>query len=83
MSQEREVIELINIVLEDGMIPKNVKSALKKAKEVLNDNSKDLNVRLSSAIYIIEKVTDEPNLMPHARTNIWNILSRLESLVKD
>ncbi len=80
MSSIDEVIEMIDNVIADVMVPKNVKAALEEAKKVIKDESKDISLRVSSAVYLIEKVSDEPNLMPHTRMDIWNILSALESL---
>ena len=80
MSSIKEIVELIDHTISDVMVPKNVRAALEEAKNIILDESKELRLRVSAAVYAIERVSDEPNIMPHTRTEIWNILSALESL---
>lgn len=80
MDSINEVVKMIENVTKDMLVPKNVRTALEEAKKIIEDESKDITLRVSSAVYLIERVSDEPNLMAHTRMNIWNILSALESL---
>jgi uncharacterized protein (UPF0147 family) len=74
-----DVITLMDKVINDTMVPRNVRSAVAEAKKIIQQKG-DLSVRVSKAVYEIEKVSDEPNMMPHTRTDLWNILSALEAL---
>lgn len=66
-------------LISDTSVPKNVRSAVTEAKEKLNADG-DYTVRISSAIYNLDSVSNDINLPPQARTTIWNILSMLESI---
>ncbi|HEQ78591.1 MAG TPA: hypothetical protein ENI78_03090, partial [Euryarchaeota archaeon] len=44
------------------------------------NKSKDIGVRVSSAIYILEEISNDRNLPLHARTLIWNVSSELETV---
>jgi uncharacterized protein len=83
---DKEVAELIDqikkqidMLLSDSSVPKNVKSAVKDAKDHLNEEG-DYVVRVSSAIYSIDAISTDINLPAQARTGVWNILSMLESI---
>jgi hypothetical protein len=83
---DKEVAELIDqikmqmdFLLNDTSVPKNVKSAIKEAKEHLL-TSDDYVVRVSSAIYKIDSISNDINLPAQARTSVWSILSMLESI---
>ncbi len=78
-----ESIKQINVqmdaILNDTSVPKNVRSVVGAAKEKLNEEG-DYTVRISSAIYNLDSVSNDINLPPQARTIIWSILSMLESV---
>ncbi len=74
-----EVIGLIDMVGEDTSVPKNIRRALSEAKERLK-GADELSTRVSVAIYSIEGVSEDINMPMHARTQIWAILSALESI---
>ncbi|MEM4335774.1 MAG: UPF0147 family protein [Candidatus Anstonellales archaeon] len=74
-----EIIEMINSLLEDFSVPRNVRRALEEAKVRLG-GTEELKVRISAAIYIIQEVSEDVNLPAHARTQIWAILSALEGI---
>ena len=74
-----EVIELIDTVGEDTSVPKNIRRALAEAKERLKVND-ELSTKISAAVYAIEAVSEDINMPMHARTQIWTILSALESI---
>jgi hypothetical protein len=81
MVSVQEIVGLIEGVATDTTVPKNIRRALEEAKSKLV-SSDELTVKLSSAIYSIESVSEDVNMPPHARMQIWNILSALESIKK-
>ena len=74
-----EIIELIDNVSADTSVPKNIRRALSEAKERLKGVD-ELSTRVSVAVYAIEAVSEDINMPMHARTQIWAILSALESM---
>lgn len=83
---DKEVVELIDqikkqmeFLLNDGSVPKNVKNAIKDAKNHLN-TEEDYVIRVSSAIYDMDMISNDINLPAQARTSVWSILSMLESI---
>ncbi len=74
-----EISEMMKNLVADPTIPRNIRKAVSDAKERL-DGDEDLNVKLSVAIYLVESISDDINMPAHARTQIWAILSSLESI---
>lgn len=73
-----EIIEMLENVIGDTSVPKNIRRSLSDAKERLK-GQEELSTRVGAAIYAIESVSEDINMPMHARTQIWAILSALES----
>ena len=70
--------------MEDRTVPRNIRAAVEEAKKDLTertDNSWD--IRLSSAISVLDEIINDPNMPMHARTRIWNIVSLLETVKRE
>ena len=74
-----QIMKRMDMLINDTSVPKNVRSAITQAKSHLSTDE-DYIVRVSSAIYNLDVVSNDINLPPQARTSIWNILSMLESI---
>lgn len=73
------IINMIDNVLEDTSVPKNIRKALAEAKVRLR-GSEEVIVQVSAAIYLIEPVSEDVNMPAHARTQVWSIVSALEAI---
>ncbi len=69
----------LDMLINDMSVPKNVRNAVVQAKDKLNVAG-EYSVRVSSAIYSLDSVSNDVNLPFQARTIIWNVLSMLESI---
>jgi uncharacterized protein (UPF0147 family) len=84
MAVEKELEEihgLMENILADSTIPKNIRKAISDAKERIEGDD-ETTVKVSAAIYLIESISDDINMPPHARTQIWGLMSALESVKK-
>ena len=75
----REIIGLMDMVISDTSIPKNIRRAVSEARDTLRTND-EISTKLGSAVYSLEAVGEDINMPMHARTQIWTILSALESI---
>lgn len=75
----RDISGMVENLVNDTTIPKNIRKALSEAKTRL-DSGEEKSVKVSAAIYLIESISDDINMPAHARTQIWAIMSALESL---
>jgi len=76
-----QISEILNELAEDTSVPRNIRRGAQEAtsKWLLN-RSKPIDVRVFSAIKILDDLADDPNIPMHARTMIYNIITQLETV---
>jgi len=77
--QMQDVIQLLCLIEEDHSVPKNIRCRIKTAIDVLSEEKTQPGVRASKAIEELEAASDETNLPIYTRTQIWQVVSLLES----
>ncbi len=78
MSIENSVIKL-NELKEDMMTPKGLKEKFSLAVEILNGKEED-TIKINKVLSILDDISSENNIQPYIRTQIWNVVSILESI---
>ncbi len=81
--QVKVAIEILNHISEDQSVPRNIRRTAIKSVETLNDTSMDILVRAINAIELLEDSTSDPNCPYHARTMLWQAITRLELPTSD
>ena len=76
----KKVIEKIGDLVEDHSMPKRTKAVLEKIGKELENEGQDVAVRVTSAIYALEDVTNDINIPMHAKTALWDLVSDLEAI---
>jgi uncharacterized protein len=76
---QRAVRSLVELA-DDASVPRNVRRGALSAKEELSKPAVALDVRIASAVYVLDDLANDPNLPTHGRTAIWSIISSLESV---
>lgn len=81
MSEEKikNIISAMEELLEDMTVPKNVKIKIEKAIASLN-NKDEVSIRVNKALNELDDIGDDNNIEPYTRTQIWNIVSSLETI---
>jgi hypothetical protein len=78
----KPVIEMLENILGDRGVPKNVKASIEESlgllKMPVTGDAKSM--KIAEAASILEEVSGDPNLSVHARTVLWDVISRLEVL---
>jgi uncharacterized protein (UPF0147 family) len=75
------IVNLLDKVINDRTVPKNIRKAVENAKTTLS--SKDpLELKISAAINILDEIINDPNIPMYTRTQIWNAVSMLEQARK-
>ena len=80
MVELSSVMQMLDELSQDRTVPRNVRTALQTAKEDLSNEKLDVDFRVSSAISILDEVANDINLPPYSRTQVWNVVSALETL---
>ena len=84
-SQEQidQIVSVLGELSDDTSVPRNIRRGSNEATALLRDSKDALDVRIFSAISILDNLANDPNIPLHGRTLIWNILNMLESLKPD
>ncbi len=83
MSNEEKlkmVIAALEEMSEDTSVPRNIRKEAAESKEKLLRADEPLDVRAASVVYKLDELANDPNIPMHGRTQIWNIMSTLETL---
>lgn len=72
-----EANELINELMSDATIPKNVRSLMVSVSEVLSEGC-ELSVKCDKAIQLL--TINDQSIDMFTKTRIWSLLSMLESI---
>lgn len=82
MTQEKilEVLQLLEQILNDQSVPKNVRLKISNAIQALNLKEQASEVKISKSLQELDELDDNPNIPAYTRTQIWNAVSFLESI---
>jgi uncharacterized protein (UPF0147 family) len=70
---------ILNELMTDATVPKNVKVKVEKVRRILKEDS-ELSIRASKALNELEDIAEDANLEPYTRTQVWNVISTLEKV---
>ena len=84
MKNLEPIIKLLTVIIEDRTVPRNIRAASEEVKKELTEKSdKGWDIRLSSAISILDEIINDPNMPIYTRTQIWNVVSMLETVKRE
>jgi uncharacterized protein (UPF0147 family) len=72
------VIEMLRELEEDGAVPKNVKNKISLTIKDLETSTEEVSIKVSRALHVLEEITEDSNMQPYTRTQLFNIVSALE-----
>lgn len=74
------IVRSLDQLADDSSVPRNIRRGAQAAKAELSKNRVALDVRIASAVYVLDDLANDPNLPTHGRTAIWSIISDLETV---
>ena len=80
MEQINQIINVLEEQKNETSVPKNVRKKLDEIIEILKDENMDILLKKDKAIHLLDEVSEDPNIQPFVRTQIWSLVSMLESL---
>lgn len=75
-----EVLRLMDEIIQDPSVPRNIRSAVSDAKDLIQKKEGDRALNFTQAIYILDEAANDVNIPLHTRTQIWSLISALESI---
>ncbi len=76
----KQVASVLGRIVDDSSVPRNIRRSAEEARTLLLNEDEDLGLRVSSAIYLLEEMSNDRNLPIHTRTTVWNVASELETI---
>ena len=80
MEEIDQIIEAIAELQGDNTVPKNIKAKLQNVATILKSDEANTAVKVNKALDELEEISDDANIQSYTRTQIWNIVSLLESI---
>ncbi len=76
------VINMMDNLINDTSIPRNIRSNISQAKEKIeaSKDERELEVNIAQAIYLLDDALNDINLPFHARPDIMAVISDLEAI---
>lgn len=71
------IIGLLDQIINDRTVPRNIRNAVEESKVALSGSGSE-ELKISTAINILDEVINDPNMPIYTRTQIWNAVSMLE-----
>ncbi|KFM18938.1 hypothetical protein AAA799P11_00884 [Marine Group I thaumarchaeote SCGC AAA799-P11] len=76
----KEAIDTLNQIIASSSTPKTIKKSITDLITDLNNDEYSLSVRAANTISLLDDVTQDPNMPSYVRTQLWQAVSKLESI---
>jgi uncharacterized protein (UPF0147 family) len=76
----KEAIDTLNQIVSSNSTPKTIKKSITDLIRDLNNEEYPLSVRAANTISLLDDVTQDPNVPSYVRTQLWQAVSKLESI---
>ncbi len=73
-------IETLNQIVSSHTTPKTIKKSISDLIVDLSKEEYSLSVRAANTISLLDDVTQDPNMPSYVRTQLWQAVSKLESI---
>ena len=76
----KEAIDTLNLIISTNSTPKTIKKSITDLVADLAKEDYSLSVRAANTISLLDDVTQDPNMPSYVRTQLWQAVSKLESI---
>ena len=76
----KEAIDTLNLIASTNSTPKTIKKSVTDLVTDLVKEEYSLSVRAANTISLLDDVTQDPNMPSYVRTQLWQAVSKLESI---
>ena len=76
--QTMNILMALQELQEDETVPRNIKLRLEEAANILQEESEELKLKVDKVLHLLDEITDDSNVKPYTRSQLWNIVSMLE-----
>lgn len=76
----KEAVDTLNLIISTNSTPKTIKKSISDLVADLVKEEYSLSVRAANTISLLDDVTQDPNMPSYVRTQLWQAVSKLESI---
>jgi len=76
----KEAVDTLNLIISTNSTPKTIKKSITDLVADLLKQEYSLSVRAANTISLLDDVTQDPNMPSYVRTQLWQAVSKLESI---
>ena len=76
----KEAIDTLNLIVSTSSTPKTIKKSITDLVTDLVKEEYSLSVRAANTISLLDDITQDPNMPSYVRTQLWQAVSKLESI---
>lgn len=76
----KEAIDTLSQIASNNSTPKTIKKSIADLIVDLSNEEYSLSVRAANTISLLDDVTQDPNMPSYVRTQLWQAVSKLESI---
>lgn len=74
-----EITKFLEEMQEDSLLPRSVKNRITSVISILEQDC-EVSLRVNKSLQELEDVSQDPNLQPFLRTQLWHVASLLETI---
>jgi uncharacterized protein (UPF0147 family) len=74
-----DVVTYLKELLNDNTVPRNVKTKIESIVKSFQEKT-DMSLKINKALSVLEEISDDNNIQPYTRAQVWNAVSMLEGL---
>lgn len=82
MAMFEDVVTMIKMIAEDRSVPRNIREKCNEIIGILQDSKETIPIKINAAISTFDEISNDVNIPMYTRTQVWNIVSLLESKYK-
>ena len=76
----KNILESLTLIEQDNSVPRNVREKVKNSILCLEEENLEIAIKINKSLQELDEVSDDPNIPTYTRTQIWNVVSLLESI---
>ena len=76
----KEAIDTLNLIVSTNSTPKTIKKSITDLVVDLVKEEYSLSVKAANTISLLDDITQDPNMPSYVRTQLWQAVSKLESI---
>ncbi|MDO8642807.1 MAG: UPF0147 family protein [Candidatus Woesearchaeota archaeon] len=75
-----QILDAIAELQDDTTVPKNIKTKLQVISTMIKEEKADKRMVINKALDQLGELSEDVNIQAYTRTQLWNIVSMLESV---